>query len=101
MSQLKIAATILWFASTANHPKPMHSIDYVRIYAAEHNSTITERKHNGWVWIEMKGSDIFGVGRSEEAAAEDFLGCADLMDHEQNQPLPKAQKPDCSKTDCI
>jgi hypothetical protein len=66
--------------------KPQTAISAAQYYATAHHEKLTIRKDKGYFWIEMEGSDIFGVGKTEELAAEDFLGCADLIDHEPQDP---------------
>jgi hypothetical protein len=66
------------------------AMDMVRAYAAAHHHALTEREDHGHIWIELKDSDVFGQGRTEEEAAEDFLSCADLMDHEPTNHTPAA-----------
>ena len=83
-------------------PKP--AIVLVHDYAFTHKMELTERKDSaGYIWLEMDGSDIFGVGKTEALAADDFLHCADLIDHE---PVDPAHAQDLNancdpKKDCI
>lgn len=66
-------------------PKPT-AMAAVRSYAASTHHKLMVRHDHGYVWVEMEGSDIFGVGKTEESAAEDFLSCADLLTHEPKRP---------------
>jgi|SRR6185437_2808797 len=69
--------------SPAKKPTAM---DAAEAYAAASHHKLTVRHDHGYVWVEMEGSDIFGTGKTEEEAAEDFLSCADLLAHEPTDP---------------
>lgn len=64
-------------------PKPS-AITQVKAYAVSQHEKITITNHGGYVWVEMSDSDIFGVGTTEELAAEDFLSDLDLVEHERS-----------------
>jgi hypothetical protein len=66
--------------------KPRTAVEAAQFYAKAHHEKLTVTTHGGYYWVEMEGSDIFGTGKTEELAAEDFLGCADLFDHEPADP---------------
>lgn len=67
-------------------------LDKVKTYAHGHKVTI--RRWHGNVWVEAEGLDPFGVGKTVDEAAKDFLKSADIMDHEKNQPVLKYAKPE-------
>lgn len=80
-------------------------IDRVHAYAGNHKVTV--RLHRGVYWVEMEGSDIFGVGATLDNAAEDFMADVDLEASESGKPYltlhGQPQTPFvCSPTDyCI
>ena len=57
-----------------------------RVYAYAGNHKVTVRVDRGVYWVEMEDSDIFGVGPTEDDAAEDFMMDADLEAHEAGRP---------------
>lgn len=62
-------------------------IDRVRAYAGNHKVTV--RVNHGVYWVEMEGSDIFGVGPTVDDAAEDFMVDVDIEAHEGDKPYLK------------
>jgi hypothetical protein len=81
-------ALVLLIASvmTIAAAKTRTAVEAARFYATAHHEKLTITRHGGYFFVEMEGSDIFGTGKTEELAAEDFLGCADLFDHEPADP---------------
>ena len=67
------------FAFGAGRP-----LDRVHAYAGNHKVTV--RLDHGVYWVEMDGSDIFGVGPTVDDAAEDFMVDADLEANEAGKP---------------
>lgn len=79
-----LIAFLLWnsLAFAAGRP-----LDHVRAYAGNHKVTV--RVNQGVYWVEMEGSDIFGVGPTVDDAAEDFMVDVDIEAHETNKPYLK------------
>ena len=59
-------------------------IDRVHAYAG--SQKVTVRLNHGVYWVELEGSDIFGVGFTLDDAAEDFMDDADLEANEKKKP---------------
>ncbi len=76
-----LVAFLLWNSLAFGAVRP---IDRVHAYARNHKVTV--RLNRGAYWVEMEGSDIFGVGPTVDDAAEDFMVDADLEAHEANEP---------------
>lgn len=72
---------LLWNTLAFGAVKPM---DRVRAYAGNQKVTVTVR--SGIYWVEMENSDIFGVGPTEDDAAEDFMMSVDLERNEMGKP---------------
>ena len=70
-----------------HEPTPM---DKVRVLAGEH--AITTGKRHGVYWVEMEGSDVFGIGTTVDEAAEDFMVDADLDANEFSKPHLKQRE---------
>lgn len=62
-------------------------MNQVYAWAAGRQVTITPRA--GGIWVEVAGADEFGVGKTAEEAAKNFMESVDLMEHELNVPQPK------------
>lgn len=76
-----LIAFLLWNSLAFGAVRP---IDRVRAYAGNHKVTVTV--HEGIYWVEMEDSDIFGIGASEDDAAENFMMDVDLETHEIGKP---------------
>lgn len=72
---------LLWNSLAFGAARP---IDRVRAYAGNHKVTV--RLNHGVYWVEMEGSDIFGIGPTVDDAAEDFMVDVDLEAHEADKP---------------
>ena len=59
-------------------------VDRVHAYAGNHKVTV--RAVHGVYWVEMEGSDVFGIGTTVDEAAEDFMVDADLDANESAKP---------------
>lgn len=59
-------------------------LDRVHAYAGNHKVTV--RLIRGVYWVEMEGSDIFGVGSTVDDAADDFMADVELEQNEMNRP---------------
>lgn len=76
-------------------------MDKVNQYAAKIHQRVTITQHSdGYWWIELdKDSDVFGVGKTVDEAAWDFLTAADTVAHETNHPyLKRKTSPKLSNT---
>jgi hypothetical protein len=74
-------------------------LDQVKTYA--HGHKVTVRHWNGKVWIEAEGLDPFGIGKTVDEAAREFMKSARMMDHENPAYLkyaPSTEKP-CDAND--
>lgn len=78
------------------------SINRVQDYAADHDTNVTVRPQGGVWFVEADGLDAFGTGKTIDEAAEDFIHCADLMDHEPVDPANSGapKLPDCNAQTC-
>jgi len=76
-----LVAFLLWNTLAFGAARP---IDRVHAYAGNHKVTVTAR--NGVYWVEMEGSDIFGIGATVDDAAEDFMVDVDLEANEAGKP---------------
>jgi hypothetical protein len=70
-------------ALAQDKPKPM---DKVNAYASDHDAKVTVTKRGGYYWVEVDGLDPHGTGKTIDEAAEDFMHCVDVMDHEPAEP---------------
>ncbi len=70
--------------------KPSH-LDQVKAYCAAHHSKMTVHQgKEGYWWVEGKNLDPFGVAKTVDEAAENFLKSAEMMDSETNHPILKS-----------
>jgi|GEM_PF-4456698 len=76
-----LLAVLLWSSVAFCSTRPLD-----RVYAYAGNHKVTVRVDRGVYWVEMEGSDVFGVGPSVDDAAEDFMMDADLEAHESGRP---------------
>lgn len=76
-----LIAFLLWNSLAFAAVRP---IDRVHAYAGNHKVTV--RLDHGVYWVEMEGSDIFGIGPTVDDAAEDFMIDVDLQTNELNHP---------------
>jgi hypothetical protein len=80
-------------------------MEKVRVLAGTH--AVTTGKRHGVYWVEVEGSDTFGIGATLDEAANDFLADADLIGNEANRPNPRAMSPesapqiDCAAAYCL
>jgi hypothetical protein len=77
---LKTLAILLLLAAVP--PKP--AMDQVKAYAASQHATITITKSGGYLWVEMSDSDVFGIGKTLDEAAQDFMADLDIIQHEKS-----------------
>lgn len=66
--------------------KPQSSLDKAKAYADAHHQEMTVTPRDGFWWVEMDGSAIFGTGKTQDEAADDFNHCADLFENEPAHP---------------
>ena len=74
--------TLLLFLLLATPAKPT-ALSLVQSYAKDHHAKLSIEKRGDYYWIEMSGSDVFGIGKTVESAARDFLADADIVAHEK------------------
>jgi hypothetical protein len=95
---------VLFAAAAMAQDKPYSTsslapLDQVKAYAADHDAKVTVRQQDGIWFVEADGLDAFGEGKTIDEAAEDFLHCADMMDHEPVNPA-NSGSPDCNASLC-
>jgi hypothetical protein len=78
------------------------SIKRVQDYATDHDTTVTVKPRGGVWWVEADGIDAFGTGKTVDEAAEDFMHCVDVMEHEPAEPANSGapKLPDCNAQTC-
>lgn len=80
-------------------------MEKVRVLAGGH--AVTTGKRHGIYWVEVEGSDTFGIGATLDEAANDFLADADLIGNEANRPnlrtMPQESAPqiNCAEAYCL
>lgn len=95
-----LLAWALMFAGAATASNNPTEMDKVNAYAADHDAKVTVTQRGGYYWVEVDGLDPHGVGKTVDEAAEDFMHCADMMDHEPVNPA-NSGPPNCDAQSCI
>lgn len=98
-------AMLLGWPAMAQKPYSSSSVsplDQVKAYAADHDAKVTVRQQDGVWFVEADGLDAFGEGKTVDEAAEDFMHCADMLDHEPVNPANSGSPklPDCNAQIC-